>query len=197
MARKLAPAPLPAAAPADPFAAILAGLVALIEAHRATATSGPALALLVALDWLVGLASSTDPAAQLAAAVAPPAAPAPSARLCAGQVEMAHSILDALTELSDAAQHFGAVNTILTGMEHECAGPASFGLVNAFGAMRGLHVRLDWIGATLQAAAQTLTGTRQGEPMVVHVLALQSLIEGGACGLGVAEKFSKPATVKR
>ena len=194
MARKLAPAALPPAAPADPSAALLAGLVALIVAHRATATSGPALPLLVALDWLVGLASSADPTAQLAAAVAPPA---PSARLCAGQVEMAHSVLDALTELSDAQQHFGAVNTILTGMEHECDGPASFGLVNAFGAMRGLHVRLDWIGATLQAAAQTLTGTRQGEPVVVHVLALQALIEGGVCGVGVAEKFSKPATVKR
>ena len=45
------------AAPADPFAALVAGLAQLIEAHRASATRtrGPARALLGALDATLAL----------------------------------------------------------------------------------------------------------------------------------------------
>lgn len=61
----------PSPAPADPFAVLVAGLAQLIEAHRASATSGPALALLAALAAILDLCRSY------------PAAP-PGSRLMAG-----------------------------------------------------------------------------------------------------------------
>lgn len=47
---------MPRPAPAADFLAILVGLLALIEAHRAAATSAAAVALLTALSRLAGLA---------------------------------------------------------------------------------------------------------------------------------------------
>lgn len=50
------PRPAPAAAPAADFTALLAGLLALIEAHRARVTSAAALALWAAVSNVVALA---------------------------------------------------------------------------------------------------------------------------------------------
>ena len=50
------PRPAPAAAPAADFNALLAGLLALIEAHRARVTSAAALALWAAVSNVVALA---------------------------------------------------------------------------------------------------------------------------------------------
>jgi len=53
--RRPAPAPASRPQPGDDFAPLFAGLVALVDAHRAAASSAPARAMLAALDAILNL----------------------------------------------------------------------------------------------------------------------------------------------
>ena len=208
-------APSPATAPSDPLAALLAGLVALIEAHRASATSAPARAMLAALGWIVDVATSYQKAPTgflladfrtpgpkgnpfacggLALRPVPPASVLAAAeeaqmpRLSPAHRALAEGLSTALLRLAEARQ---SIEGLAIDASNDTLSRAS-----ALDLAEEIRTSLALLEGTLCECSAELVDQKASAPGLAHALALSGLVradvdaEGGSRWAG-AQRFER------